>query len=84
MFRIDQWREGPKTVVKAQGRLDGPLVAVLEGVLAAAGPANTVIFELASLSHADSAGLAVLRAAIGEGAQVRSVSWFVAGLLGPS
>ncbi len=83
MLRIDRWKEGARTVVKLQGRLGGELVAVLENELAAAGPANGVILDLGGLGHADPSGLEVLRAAIRGGAQVRSVTGFVASLLGP-
>lgn len=81
MLRIDLSHKGPSALVKLEGRLVGPWVAELEGVLAAVEDLHALTLELEGVSHADEAGLAVLRLALARGARVSSVSGFVACLL---
>ena len=81
MLRIDVSQQGAATLVKLEGRLVGPWVAELESVLTAVQAPQAVVLELEGVSHADEAGLAVLRLALAKGARISSVSEFVAYLL---
>jgi anti-anti-sigma regulatory factor len=81
MLRIDLLHQGATTLVKLEGRLVGPLVGELVRVLSEIQDPQAVLLELEGLSHADEAGLAVLRSALAKGARISSVSGFVAYLL---
>jgi len=81
MLRIDQSGAGSTMTVKLEGRLVVPWVVELENVLAAVEVGHTVVLDLGSVSHADDAGLKVLRAALANGASISSVSGFIACLL---
>jgi hypothetical protein len=81
MLRIDLSQPGLTTLVKLEGRLVGPWVAELERVLASVADPRALLLELEAVSHADEAGLAVLRLALSRGARIVSMSGFVACLL---
>jgi hypothetical protein len=78
--RIDVSREPGRVVVRIHGRLDGAAVPELERVCREA--PGLQILDLTHLMSADDGGIATLRHLAVDGAQLTSMSPYVALLLG--
>lgn len=79
LLRITQTTEGPTTVITIDGQLVGDGVAELARLYQAAVP--PIALDLTHLQQADADGISMLNALADEGAQLRSVSPYIALLL---
>jgi anti-anti-sigma regulatory factor len=79
MLRITTDDSGPKTLVRADGRVEGPGALELERVCAEeAGP---ISLDLSNVSHADAEGLRVISALMDEGTELLNVPTLIQMLL---